>query len=255
MIFDDPSHSKMQDSNEQDGRTVRRRRRRSSPSSGSQGTSRRRSRSSFRDATLLPDRQPREEQDRSPAAWLAVLGLLVVCAAAFAWYLHQERSGLRMLGGEAPSEALVPFIDPILAPLETGESGFSPESLSELAARFRSEKEGVGIDDKEIYSIAATVAEILREAVEDRSRHIERLVRIGVPVQNSNPDDGIASARLTESERKRLEVAVGISWHRNSGAYRNRIEELGMRLVRLEQGRFRSAAATEPVPAEESTNP
>jgi hypothetical protein len=38
-------------------------------------------------------------------------------------------------------------------------------------------------------------------------------------------------------------VAIGISWQRNSGNYRNRVEELWYRLLRLEQGRFRDGSA------------
>jgi hypothetical protein len=82
----------------------------------------------------------------------------------------------------------------------------------------------------------------LQEALEDRARHIERLVKLGSPVegvaagQEARPD-------LPEAERRHLELAVGISWQRNSVTYRNRVEELWYRLLRLEQGRFRLGSA------------
>lgn len=150
---------------------------------------------------------------------------------------------------------LSPFIDPILAPLETGESGYSPETLSDLGARFRQEREKANIDDKEMFGLAATIADILREAVEDRSRHIERLIRVGAPVRGAVADDGVAADHLTDTERKHLEAAVGISWQRNSGAYRNRVEELGLRLVGLEGGRFLSGSSPDSQPAAERQNP
>ena len=49
---------------------------------------------------------------------------------------------------------------------------------------------------------------------------------------------------LPETERRRLELAVAVSWQRNSGTYRNRVEELWYRLLRLEQGRFSPGSAT-----------
>ena len=42
-----------------------------------------------------------------------------------------------MLQGEAPSTKLAPFVDPILAPLETGATGYSRESLADLQSAFR----------------------------------------------------------------------------------------------------------------------
>jgi len=47
---------------------------------------------------------------------------------------------------------------------------------------------------------------------------------------------------------------VAVSWQRNSGTYRNRVEELWYRLLRLEQGRFRPGSAAMPEqPAETSS--
>jgi hypothetical protein len=57
------------------------------------------------------------------------------------------------------------------------------------------------------------------------------------------PADPAARTDLGEAERKHLELAVGVSWQRNSVTYRNRVEELWYRLLRLEQGRFRGGSA------------
>jgi hypothetical protein len=156
--------------------------------------------------------------------------------------LQQERSAPYQLSGEAPSSRLIPFIDPILAPLETGATGYSAESLAELQSAFRTEREKVNLDDQEIYATAATIAQILEEALEDRDRHMERLVKLGSPVQGVAPEPSDRTD-LPETERRHLELAVGISWQRNSGTYRNRVEELWYRLLRLEQGRFRGGSA------------
>jgi hypothetical protein len=236
MIFDDAAPPPP---NPGPGST-RRRRRRSSSSSGEEGSSGRRRRrtggSNFREASRL-DRPVHVHRDRNNIAWLWVLGLLVVAVLGFAWYLQQERSAPYQLSGEAPSSRLLPFIDPILAPLETGATGYSPESLAELQSAFRAEREKVNLDDEEIYAIAATIAQILEEALADRDRHMERLVKLGSPVQGVPPDPQIRTD-ITETERKHLELAVGISWQRNSVQYRNRIEELWARLLRIEYGRF-----------------
>jgi hypothetical protein len=52
-----------------------------------------------------------------------------------------------------------------------------------------------------------------------------------------------ARTDLPETERRHLELAIAISWQRNSGTYRNRVEELWYRLLRLEQGRFHTGSA------------
>ena len=240
MIFDDvPPPDRP--SPPSDG-PVRRRRRRSSPSVRSDSSSRRRrSGSTFQEASRL-DAPPRRAGDRNHAAWLVVLVLLVLAALGFAWFLQQERGAPSRLPGDAPSAQLLPFIDPILAPLETGATGYSPESLAELQSAFRADREKANLDDKEIYATAATIAQILEEGLADRDRHMERLVKLGSPVQGVSPDPQ-ARADLPENERRHLELAVGISWQRNSGTYRNRVEELWYRLGRLEQGRFRGASA------------
>ncbi len=241
MIFDDatpPQH-------EPAAGSTRRRRRRSSSSSGEEGSSGRRRRrtggSTFREASRL-DRPVHTHRDRNNAAWLWVLGLLVLAVLGFAWYLQQERGAPYQLSGEAPSRRLLPFIDPVLAPLETGATGYSPESLAELQSAFRAEREKVNLDDEEIYATAATIAQILEEALADRDRHMERLVKLGSPVQGV-PSAPQARTDLPETECRHLELAVGISWQRNSGTYRNRVEELWYRLLRLEQGRFRLGSA------------
>ena len=188
------------------------------------------------------DRPLRTAKDGNNTAWLVVLVLLVLAALGFAWFLHQERSSPYQLSGEAPSAQLLPFIDPILAPLEIGATGYSPQSLAEIQASFRAERQKVNLDDQEIYGTAATIAQILEEALADRERHMERLVRLGSPVEGMPPDPQ-ARTDLPETERRHLELAVGISWQRNSGTYRNRVEELWYRLLRLEQGRFRLGSA------------
>ena len=243
MIFDDLDQPSREPSGAEPSR--RRRRRRSSSSSEEDGSRRRRrssSRSSSREEFRAAEPFRPAPRDRNTAAWLWVLALLVAAVLGFAWYLQQERSAPYQLSGEAPSGRLLPFIDPILAPLETGTTGYSPESLAELQSAFRAEREKVNLDDEEIYATAATIAQILEEALADRDRHMERLVKLGSPVQGIPPDPQ-ARTDLPETERRHLELAVGISWQRNSGTYRNRVEELWYRLLRLEQGRFRMGSA------------
>jgi len=243
VIFDDiPPPAGAQPPSE--GPSRRRRRRRSSSSSGEELPPRRRrsgSQSTFREASRL-DRPLRTAKDGNNTAWLVVLVLLVLAALGFAWFLQQERSAPYQLPGEAPSAQLLPFIDPVLAPLETGTTGYSPQSLGELQTAFRAERQKVNLDDQEIYGTAATIAQILEEALADRERHMERLVKIGSPVEGVELSLG-ARTDLPETERRHLELAIGISWQRNSGTYRNRVEELWYRLLRLEQGRFRMGSA------------
>jgi hypothetical protein len=225
----------------------RRRRRRTSSAASGEDVSRRRRRSSsprpsFREELPGTESFRPAPPDRNTAAWLWVLAVLVVAVLGFAWFLQQKRSAPYQLPGEAPSSRLLPFIDPILAPLETGATGYSPESLAELQSAFRSERERVNLDDGEIYATAATIAQILQEALEDRDRHLARLVQLGSPVQGVAPDPQ-ARTDLPENQRRHLELAIGISWQRNSVTYRNRVEELWYRLLRLEQGRFRMGSA------------
>jgi len=243
MIFDDLDQPSREPSPPE---TPRRRRRRRSSLPEEKESPRRQHRSSSR-AVLggdvrFPAAVPAAPSDRNTAAWLWVLALLLLAVLGFAWFLQHKRSAPYQLAGEAPSGRLLPFIDPILAPLETGATGYSPESLVGLQAAFRTDREKVNLDDEEIYATAATIAQILQEALEDRDRHMERLVKLGSPVQGVSPD---AQARndLSENERRHFEAAIGISWQRNSGNYRNRVEELWYRLLRLEQGRFRLGSA------------
>jgi hypothetical protein len=229
MIFDDLNQSAREPAPAEHARR-RRRRRRSSGSS-----------SSFRQAAKLAE--PRDERsDGNAAAWLWVLGLLVIAALGFAWYLHQERSAPIKLSGDAPSTMIMPFIDPILAPLETGLDGYSSETLSSVEASFRAERAKANLDDQDVFAAAATMVQILGEADADRRRHIERLLKLGSPVLGM-PAEPAARTDLGEAERKHLELAVGVSWQRNSVTYRNRVEELWYRLLRLEQGRFRGGSA------------
>ncbi|MDA1204086.1 MAG: hypothetical protein O3A75_07295 [Verrucomicrobia bacterium] len=220
----------------------RHRRRRSSSGSESSGRRRSGTSSSFREAVRLDD-LPRSRPDGNAKAWLWVLGLLLVATLGFTWFLQQERPASRPLQGEAPSTKLAPFIDPILAPLEIGVTGYSTESLADLQSEFRLEGEETGPSDREVYSTAATMAQILQEALADRERHMQRLVKLGVPLAGMVPDRQTRTD-LPETERRRLELAVAVSWQRNSGTYRNRVEELWYRLLRLEQGRFSPGSAT-----------
>ena len=210
----------------------RRRRRRSRPTSGE----RRRRTSAFETASRLSEATS-TRPDTAQAAWLWVLGLLVAGAMAFACYLHAQRSPGRMLSGDPPSSLIAPFADTILAPLETGTAGVDADSLSAMESRFLTQRQEAALDDKDIYGKAATLAGILREALADRDRHIERLARITAPGENNtNPADKTA--------RQHLELAVSISWQRNSTTYRNRADELLAHLTRLEQYRFRPANAS-----------
>jgi hypothetical protein len=234
MIFDDFNQPSRGDDS---GSPRRRRRRRRSSSSGSAEPHR-----SGDSPSPRFEEPARERTDGNVVAWLVVLALLVAGVLGFAWYLHGERSASRPLPGEAPSALLVPFVDPILAPLETGTSGYSADTLAAVEAGFRAERGKVNIDDREIYATAATIGQILQEAQADRQRHMERLVKLGAPVEGMAPEPS-APAALNEAERRHLELAVGISWQRNSGTYRNRVEELWYRLLRLEKGRFRTGSA------------
>jgi hypothetical protein len=231
MIFDDLNQPVREPAPAE--QTRRRRRRRRSSSSGSS--------SSFREAVKLAEPR-RERSDGNTVAWLWVLGLLVAAALGFAWYLHHERSAPTKLSGDAPSTMIMPFIDPILAPLETGLDGYSSETLSSVEASLRAERAKANLDNQDVYSAAATMVQILGEADADRRRHIDRLLKLGSPVLGM-PADPAARTDIGEAERKHLELAVGVSWQRNSVTYRNRIEELWYRLLRLEQGRFRDGSA------------
>lgn len=186
-----------------------------------------------------------------------MLAVLVLAAGGFAFYLHHEKVSRTPLPGEAPSTLLLPFIDPILAPLETGTPGYDSESLNRTAAELQSAKTAANRDDSEVYSVAGTIASILQEALGDRTRHLQRLVDLGSPVIGLSEGATPKNPDITETQKQHFELAVGVSWQRNSVTYRNRVEELWYRLLRLEQGRFRegsaSAAMVPPVPAT-STN-
>ena len=111
-----------------------------------------------------------------------------------------------------------------------------------MQAAFREERAKLSRDDQEIHGTAATIAQILEEARADRERHTQRLANLGSPVIGVSPDPATRND-ISETERKHLELAVGVSWQRNSVTYRNRVEELWYRLLRLEQGRFREGSA------------
>lgn len=249
MIFDENnSAGRHRSAGESDSGPRRSRRRRSTSSKGDDFSERdavhphrrRRSSSSGRgnfDRAVSLEQFPRTTKDSNNTAWLWVLGLLIVAALGFGFYLQQGKSAALLLPGDAPSTLLQPLIDPILAPLETGRTGIADDSLDELEATFRNARETARLDDKDIFSTASTAAQILKEAAEDRERHIERLLKLGSPVSGYLHDPE-ARTDLPESESKHLELAVTISWQRNSLLYRDRLEELWHRLLRFEKGRF-----------------
>jgi hypothetical protein len=189
---------------------------------------------------LEPPARPVTESNH--VAWLWVLGFLIAAVLGFSWYLHAQGAQVHRLPGAPPSAGLQPVIDPILAPLEAGAAGLSTSSLDEMAGRFRNERAAAGGDTQELYGTAITITEILREALADRERHLERLDEISGP----------ASA-IGAKERKHLELAVGVSWQRNSGSYRDRVEELWGRLMRMEYGR--GGVPPAPPAPPESTQP
>ncbi len=238
MIFDDLNKQKARQSVTSGDGGQRRRRRRSGAHRGTDHPSGRRRTSSFDTASRLG--QPlRGVEARDNTVWLWVLGVLIVAAAGFALYLHNERAMAQPLTGEAPTAALLPYVDPILAPLQTGEAGYSAESLDELAARFRAERGKVALDDAEIYATAASVAEFLQQALADRVRHLQRLEHLDSGNAATPAESGAVRPVMSRNERQHLELAVDVSWQRNSTAHRNSIERLWARLERLEQGRFR----------------
>ncbi len=223
MIFDDIPQPKS--SGDPPRKRVRRRRRSSESLQKSSSTSRREG--SFERASRL-QQTVHYAEDRSPVVWLSVLGFLILVTVGFAFYLHNDRSSPRQLPGEAPTARLVPFVDPILAPLQTGGAGYDTETLESVAKQFRKERENAGKDDAEIYSAAATIADFLGEALADRERHLQRLEALNAPGSEPNP-----------TQLKHLELAVDMSWRRNSTTHRDSIEQIWNRLQRLEQGRFR----------------
>jgi len=202
--------------------------------------SRRRRRSNFSSASRLPSKEP-SRGGGSTKAWLAALALLVVAALGFAAYLQKEKGAKVLLPGSAPSSQLLAFVDPVLAPLETGRGGFDAKDLNALSDGLSAARATVSLDDREIYSVAGTLAGILQEAAIDRDRHLQRLVGLGSSVRGMN-DDTSSVATLDDKARRHHELAVAVSWQRNSGTYRNRVEELWYRLLRLEQGRFRGGS-------------
>ena len=221
----------------------RRRRRRSSREHSSGSHEYRRSRSNFEKASRLSE-STADRGDRSTAAWLWMLGLLVVITAGFAFYLQHQKAGRTPLPGAAPSERLLAFVDPILAPLETGTGGYDPATLDKVAAQLQKDAAATNLDDREVYTTATTMASILQEAVQDRARHMQRLIDLGSPVIGLSEGGAPKNPSMTDAQKQHLELAVGVSWQRNSGTYRNRVEELWYRLLRLEQGRFQGGSAS-----------
>jgi hypothetical protein len=244
MIFDDINRPAPP-------REERSRRRRSQSRHREQDNSRRRRRSSFESASNFSG-EVRDRGDRSTVAWLSMLAVLVLAVGGFALYLQQEKGSRTPLPGVSPSGRLLPFIDPVLAPLETGNVGYEPEALNRIAAELQAAKETAGRDDQEVYAVGGTIASILQESVQDRARHLQRLVELGSPVSGLSEGGQPSDPAKSETQIRHLELAVGVSWQRNSVAYRNRVEEMWYRLLHLEQDRFRggsaSAAMVPPLP-------
>ena len=246
MIFDDVNSGSSPAPAPDPEPRRRRRRSRSSPrehGSGVRGP--RRSHSTFEKASRFAEPSPERalRGDRSTVAWLCMLGSLIAITIGFAFYLQQQKMGRTILPGDAPSERLLAFVDPILAPLETGAGGYDPSRLEEVTAKLQKESSAANLDDKEVYATAATMASILQEASEDRARHMQRLVDLGSPVIGLGEGGAPKNPSISEAEKRHLELAVDVSWQRNSGTYRNRAEELWYRLLRLEQGRFQGGSA------------
>lgn len=231
------------------------RRRRSSRRHHERESAHRRTRSSFESASHFSD-GGRDRGDRSTVAWLSMLAFLVLVAGGFAFYLQQEKSRRTLLPGDAPSTLLLPFIDPVLAPLETGNIGYDPEALNRVAADLQAAKNAANLDDGEVFGVGGTIASILQESMQDRARHLQRLVDLGAPVIGMSEGSAPENPDMNETQKQHLELAVGVSWQRNSGTYRNRVEELWYRLLGLEQSRFRggsaSAAMVPSIPAHSS---
>lgn len=238
MIFDDINRPAAS------GESVRRRRRqRSRRHHREEGDPQPRRRSVFERAAEFGHPAP-DRGDRSVLAWLSMLALLVLVAGGFAFYLQNEKSGRTDLPGPAPSTLLLPFVDPILAPLETGNTGDDSAALDRVAAELQGTRAAVNRDDAEVYNVAGTMASILQEARLDRSRHLQRLVDLGSPVMGMSEGGAPKNPEMTETQKQHLELAIGVSWQRNSVTYRNRVEELWYRLLRLERGRFRAGSAS-----------
>lgn len=185
--------------------------------------------------------------------WLWVLGLLIVAALGLGWYWHQQTAAPVPFTGEAPSKRVMPYIDPVLAPLETGVAPFGEDALQELGSELRAERERIGLDGKDIFATAGALVMILEEALADRARHIDRLVRTGAVVAGMPL---VTAPAWGENERRHHQLAVAVSWQRNSGVYRDRIEELWARLLQFERGRFRGGSAPAAMlPHEEDPRP
>lgn len=230
MIFEDFSNEKAEDVGGEDSggqRRSRRRRRRSSGEGREGGGRRRRRRSNFDAATYLPDR-PSTRDHGSSRAWFWVLGLLILAALGFGFALHIRQSASQPLGGDPPSSSLQPFVDPVLAPLETGMAGCPQGALEGLERRLQVERARAGAPDQEIYRLASVITRLLADAEADRAKHLERLAEL----EKQSPSE------LPAYKRQQFAAAVSVSWQRNSVEYRNRLEELWIRLSNVETGRF-----------------
>lgn len=180
--------------------------------------------------------------DHSTLAWLVVLGLLVALALGSTVFLHRQKNSAVTLPGEAPSPQLAEMIEPILAPLATGPVDYET-TLTKLSSEWQKTRASVSLEDKEIYTTADTLTGILQEAAADRARHLQR----------SESLESSANPTMTETARRHHELAIDISWQRNTSIFRLRVEELILRLQSLERGRFRAASiSSEKTPSPQS---
>ncbi len=199
-------------------RVVRRRRRKGSSSASSS------SRGSLGRKDL--ERFAEKERHRTNTFWVGMLVLLIVAALGFGAWMHFRQVQKEPLAMEAPSTSLEGFFDPVFAPLETGPLPYDFHRMEELAEEFRQQAERVGIDDRDIFTTAIALCGVLRDAIEDRATHLEKLARI-------------AEAEPDANKVRHLELAVSVSWQRNSASFRDKAERLWTKLAQLEAGRFR----------------
>lgn len=136
-----------------------------------------------------------------------------------------------LIVGDPPSVQLAPCFSPILSPLDEGASSCDSGSISRMLLNFQVNRGDATEADKPVYSTAADTASVLREALQDRNRHLEKLAKL-------------AAGSIADSKRQHLALAIGVSWQRNAQSYRNRIRELFLRLLSLEKDRFSSDSAS-----------
>lgn len=176
---------------------------------------------------MLPDR-PSATSANNTRLWVGVLVLLVVAALGFGWGMNLRQSSYAPLAGVSPTSTLHPFVDPILAPLETGMAGCPQGALAEVEARFQARRAEVAPENQEVCRLGGVVARLMSDAEADRIKHLERLAEL----EKQSPTE------LPQYKREQFTSAISTSWRSNSAEYRNRLEELWVRLSALETGKF-----------------